>query len=329
MRTGRDAMRIRAGGRATWWAALAALALVAPAGGAADSARSTRSDLETERRRVTALESEVALASTRKPYLVLDLEDRVLRYRLMGMTTREVTLPGLTVQGLAPAAAGAAPPTLAGIFTLRERDGDPRLKPLSPEQVEAGADDENAANVLPPEPPREYGLKFKQPIAVRVVGRVSSPGVHGVFAGLGERWRRLWRSDDDGDARLVVSLSLDQGTAAEVYRSLLPDQHWLVLAPSGYVLPAAGQEAPPRPKPPKPGPVAPPKPVKPAEPPGVPFQIPRRSTTTAITAATRRSLRRRPRRRPTTGEARGVRRPAGRPGARQRRTPHDVRRKGR
>src|SRR5437867_407178 len=125
---------------------LASIALVAPTAGAGVGARATRTDLDAERRRVSALESEVALASTRKPYLVLDLASRTLRYRLMGMTTREVQLPGLTIKGLATASAGAPPPTLAGIFTLREKDGDPRLKPLSPEQVEAGADDENAAN---------------------------------------------------------------------------------------------------------------------------------------------------------------------------------------
>ena len=252
-------------------ATLAALAHATPRAGAADAPRATRTDLEAERRRVVALESEVALASTRKPYLVLDLGSRTLRYRLMGMTTRELPLPGLTIKGLAAATAGAPPQTLAGIFTLREKDGDPRLKPLSPEQVEAGADDENAANVLPPEPPKAYGLRFKQPIAVRVEGREQAAGVHGVWAGLSAAWHRLFGGESDDDTRLVVSLTLDAATAAELYRSLLPEEHWLVLPPSGFVLPAAGQEAPPRPKPPKPIPVKPPKPV---EPPGVPFQIP-------------------------------------------------------
>jgi hypothetical protein len=256
------------------WLACAALVLAAPAAAAAGGARATRTDLDVERRRVAALESEVALASTRKPYLVLDLGSRTLRYRLMGMTTREVALPGLTIKGLAAATTGAPPPTLAGIFTLREKDGDPRLKPLSPEQVEAGADDENVANVLPPEPPKAYGLKFKQPIAVRVEGRPQAAGVHGVWASLIGGWRRLFGTQDDGEAQLVVSLTLDAGTAAELYRSLLPDEHWLVLPPSGYVLPAAGQEAPPRPKSPRPIPTVPAKPVKPIEPPGVPFQIP-------------------------------------------------------
>jgi hypothetical protein len=220
------------------WLAFAALVLAAPTADAGGGSRATRTDLDAERRRVSALESEVALASTRKPYLVLDLGSRTLRYRLMGMTTREVPLPGLTIKGLAAATAAAPSPTLAGIFTLREKDGDPRLKPLSPEQVEAGADDENAANVLPPEPPKAYGLKFKQPIAVRVEGHQPAAGVHGVLASLREGWRRLFGDRDDGDAQLVVSLMLDAGTAAEVYRSLLPEQHWLVLPPSGYVLPA-------------------------------------------------------------------------------------------
>jgi hypothetical protein len=233
----------------------------------------TRDSFESERRRVAALETEMALASTRKPYLVLDLEAKTLRYRLLGMTLREVPLPDLSAVGLVPAAHGARPdpPLLAGIFTVREKDGDPRLTPLTPEQVEAGADDENVASILPPEPPKAYRVRFKQPVVLHVSGGGTGSGLRRGWVSLRRLWDRL-RGGGGGDApRLEFSVQLDEKTGAEVYRSLIPDLRWLVLAPRGFTLPQAGQEPPPKAKPPRAAPKPPPKPL---EPPGVPFQIP-------------------------------------------------------
>ncbi|HZM70063.1 MAG TPA: hypothetical protein VFB95_06815 [Candidatus Cryosericum sp.] len=233
----------------------------------------TRDAFESERRRVAALETEMALASTRKPYLVLDLEAKTLRYRLLGMTLREVPLPDLSTKGLVPAKHGTNPdpPLLAGIFTVREKDGDPRLNPLTPEQVEAGADDENVANILPPEPPKAYRVQFKQPVVLYVSGPGAGSGLRMRWASVRGLWDRL-RGGGGGDApRLELSVQLDEKTGAEVYRSLIPDLRCLVLPPRGFTLPQAGQEPPPKAKPPRAAPQPPPKPL---EPPGVPFQIP-------------------------------------------------------
>jgi hypothetical protein len=233
--------------------------------------RPTRADLDAERRRAAVLESEFALASTRKPYLVLDLGAMKLSYRLMGMTPREIPLPGLRADGLVPAQAAAGTPALAGIFTLREKEGDPRLKPLSPEQVEAGADDENTANILPPEPPKEFQLSFKQPVSLQVRGREEPNGVNGIWTRVSDGWHRLFGSRRPEETRLHMWVVLDSTTAAQLYRSLLPDERWLIVPPEGYVLPAAGQEPPPKPKAARTVPV---KPAKPTEPAGVPFRIP-------------------------------------------------------
>ena len=249
----------------------AALLLAGPSAGASRGAdvRRTRADLDAQRRITARLESELALSSTRKPYLVLDLATNMLRYRLLGMTVREIPLAGVKVHGLQPAGDGGAEerPSLAGIFTIAEKEGDPRLKPLTSEQVEAGADDENAADALPPEPPKSYRLKFKQPVEVRVAAEEQKAG-WGTFRNL---WGRLFGAGHGVEARLSVAVRLDAGTSAELYRSLIPELRWLVIPPDGFVLPAAGQEAPPQPKPAKKEPVRPPKPI---EPPGVPFQIP-------------------------------------------------------
>jgi hypothetical protein len=241
----------------------------------AAATRATRADLDGAQRRAARLESEVALASTRRPYLVLDLEEKMLRYRLMGMTMREVPIPALRIEGLLPSNGGAADsPALAGIVSLKEKEGDPRLNPLSPEQVEDGADDENAANVLPPEVPKEYRLTFNQKIAVRVAGEEEARGVSKVGAWFRSATARL-RGVPGDEAVVRIRLALDPAIAIEVYRSLLPDQRWLVLPPQGYRLPEVGQEPPPKPKPSRPQPTAPARPPKqPDADRGVPFAIP-------------------------------------------------------
>ena len=235
------------------------------------AARPTRGDLETARRRAAILESELALASTRKPYLVIDLGGRVLRYRMMGMTMRDVPVLDVDVEGLQTAEPAAGAALMAGIFTLKEKENDPRLTPLSPEQVEEGADDENTANALPPDVPREFRLSFKQPIAIEVVGRETRggvPGMWGRFVGALRRWSGPGGGEE---TRLRIALHLDPEIAAEVYRSLIPELRLLVVPPDGMQLPAAGQEAPPKPRAPKKTPPPPPKEPDPKE---VPFKIP-------------------------------------------------------
>ncbi|HZN05000.1 MAG TPA: hypothetical protein VFD06_15555 [Candidatus Polarisedimenticolia bacterium] len=255
-------------------AACAAFGAPRAAAGAASSpaaARPTRGDLEAARRRAAVIESELALASTRKPYLVLDLGARALRYRMMGLTVREVPLLDVDVEGLQTAELASGAPLIAGIFTLKEKEGDPRLTPLSPEQVEEGADDENTANALPPEPPREFTLAFKQPIAVEIVGRETRSGVQGMWGRMIGALRR-WHGPGGGEeTRLRIALHLDPEIAAEVYRSLIPDLRLLVLPPDGMQLPAAGQEAPPKPRAAR---KTPPPREKEPEPKEVPFKIP-------------------------------------------------------
>lgn len=256
--------RIRAG-------SIAVLLLAALGSGGA--AVPTRGDLEALRRRVALLECELALAKTRKPYLVVDAESRRLRYRLLGMTMRELPLQGIEIGGLKRSDAGGAPGllALAGTMVLREKDGDPRLTPLTPADVEAGAADENVADALPPEAPAAYTLQFRQPVTLRVEGL---PETSGAVARAASWWRRLWPGGRGGASRidLRITLRLEEGPAREVYRSLVPGERVVVIPPSGYVLPDAGQEAPGKIKPGKPVKTPAPLPGPPAE--GVPFQIP-------------------------------------------------------
>jgi len=157
-------------------AVAAALAAAPLLSGAADRAvragAPTRADLDLVRREVARLEGELALARSRKPYLVVDAPANVLRYGLLGMTMREIPARAIRIEGLGRSGAEdePGPQALAGIMTLKEKERDPRLVPLTPEQIEAGAADENVADALPPEAPVDFSVRFKQPIVLRVEG---------------------------------------------------------------------------------------------------------------------------------------------------------------
>ena len=232
----------------------------------------TRADLDLLRRQVARLEGELALARSRKPYLVVDAPAKVLRYGLLGMTMREIPARDIRIEGLgrSDTADEPGPLALAGIMTLKEKEKDPRLVPLTPEQIEAGAADENVADALPPEAPAGYTLHFRQRVAIRVEGL---PESHGALSRAAGWWRRLWPGGGRGDRiDLRVALRLEEGTAREVYRSLVPGEPIVLVPPAVYLLPDVGQEAPGKIKPGKAVKVPTPKPGPPAE--GVPFQIP-------------------------------------------------------
>jgi hypothetical protein len=238
--------------------------------------RPTRADLDRLRRRVALLESEHALGLSRKPYLVLDLGSRTLRYGLLGMALRELPLDGAEARGFVSVSGTGAPAStaVAGILTLDEKEKDPRLSPLTPAQIEAGATDEDAADVLPPEVPEDYALIFKQSLFLQVEGSPKEKGVGGVLSSVGAWWRWLWgpgvgRSGTRASARVTVYV--DEATAREVYRSLVPGQRVVLVPPTGLLLPEAGQETPRSIRAAK---RAAPPPAEPEGAPGVPFRIP-------------------------------------------------------
>ena len=247
--------------------------------GRRDGSAATLSDLRAMRRAIDRLECETALGATRKPYVVLDLEGSRILFRLMGMTVREVPIQSIEAGRLLAASLSGRSQepasSVAGIFTLQEKEGDPRLAPLTPEQIEAGLDDENAADALPPEPPASYDLFFKEPVKLRIAGSPRSGAVGGVLASMTSLWRDLVGRGGEGRGREVafrVTIRIEETAAREIYRALVPGERWLVLPPAGLILPEARQEPPRSIRAAAPAPRPSPAP-KPSEP-GVPFRIP-------------------------------------------------------
>lgn len=239
---------------------------------AAREGASTRGDLDLLRRRVALLECELALARSRKPYLIVDAPGHRLRYGLLGMTVREIPAGEIRMDGLARARGAAAPPieALAGIMTLKEKENDPRLAPLTPEQIEAGASDENVADALPPEAPADFRMQLNQPVALRVEG---VPEKDSVFASAAGFWRRLIPGGGKrGGIALHLTVHVEETAAREIYRSLVPGEYLALVAPNGYVFPEGSVESPRRAKPGRPARLAAPQPGP--APQGVPFRIP-------------------------------------------------------
>jgi len=249
--------------------AAAGLAVAAPL--ARGTTGPSRADLDLARRKVAILESELSLARSRKPYLVVDAQDKRLRYRLLGVTMREIPLSGLRMDGLQRGDEGGTegPLTLAGIVTLKEKENDPRLSPLTPEQIEAGAADENVADALPPEAPADFEVEFKQPLSLRVEGVA---GKKSVWSGPSSWWSRLWRGGKGREPRVRLTAHLDETAARELYRSLIPGTRLLVVPPAGFRLPDIGQEPPRSINKGRPPRVQPPQPATPPQ--DVPFRIP-------------------------------------------------------
>jgi len=241
--------------------------------GAARAGAPTRDGLDLLRRKVALLESELALSRSRKPYLVVDASAKRLRYSLLGMTMREITAPSIRIDGLRLAGEGGTrgPLTMAGIVTLKDKEKDPRLEPLTPEQIEAGAADENVADALPPEAPADFDLRFKQAIVLRVEG---VPEKKSAWSRASGWWGRLWPGGGGGQDRISLRLDvrLDETAAREVYRSLIPGLRLVIVPPAGLLLPDAGQEAPRSVRPGRPARSLVPLPGPPSE--GVPFRIP-------------------------------------------------------
>ncbi|OLD63249.1 MAG: hypothetical protein AUI47_09820 [Acidobacteria bacterium 13_1_40CM_2_68_5] len=244
----------------------------APAGrSAAVAAAPTRADLDALRRRVALLEGELALARSRKPYLVLDAAESQLRIALLGLTVREIPLATIDFDGALRAHEGdaTAPLAQAGIVTIKEKENDPRLKPLTPSDIEAGAADENVADVLPPEAPADYELQFTQPALARIEGIAEK---RTVWSRLAAWWSRPASGAGTGGIVLGVAVHLDETPARELYRLLLPGERLILVPPRGYLLPEFGQEPPRSIKPPRL--TAPPAPPQGPPPQGVPFRIP-------------------------------------------------------
>ena len=169
------------------------------------------------------LEAELPLASTRKPYLILDLVSSRLIYRISGMTPKEISFRIDSIRG--PGEWIAIDPGGLSILMLEGR-GAPRevIRPPDPDKP---LDPLKDPKIFPPDPPTDYILSFDRPVKVRILGEKEAGWKDRL--GLMGKAVRQWFGTGRGRGGLRIQLRLPAERAQEIYRGLYHGEKLLVL----------------------------------------------------------------------------------------------------
>jgi len=212
------------------WILLGVLAFVLAAGGVGIVFLALRRPDYTPRKAPPAveqetrlLEAELPLASSRKPYLILDLVSSGLLYRISGMTPKEIPFRIDSIRG--PEGWLVPDPDALSILVLEGR-GAPRevIRPPDPDNP---VDPRKDPKVFPPDPPTDYILSFDRPVKVRILGEKDA-GWKDSLGSLRKAVRR-WLGKGSGRGGIQIQLRLPAERAQEIYRGLYHGEKLLVL----------------------------------------------------------------------------------------------------
>ena len=193
--------------------------LLGAKGGALPPAPATLGE-ETQR-----LESELSLAAAKKPYLVLDLVNASLDYRLSGMTTKSIPfqLDWVRDRGRdGKIAAGKM-----ALLSIQDRGAPAEV--IVPPDPDKPVDPLKDPKLFPPDPPTDFTLLFDRPFKVRVLGEKAG-GWGMSMTGMGRRFKE-WLPWGPGAGRKEtrVQIRIPAERAQEVYRALYRGEKVLVV----------------------------------------------------------------------------------------------------
>ena len=196
-----------------------------------------RPTLDQETRR---LELEYPLAASKKPYLILDLLDARLDYRLSGMTLKSIPfqIDSIVKQGKE----GALGQGEHLLLQIEDRGAPPEV--IVPPDPNQPVDPLKDPKLFPPDPPSDFTLLFNRPVKVRFLG-IKEEGWKERVQGVG-RAVKGWLpwGPGGGKQETRIQLSLPAGEAQEIYRALYRSESVLVLGiSSGPQPPASGEDA--------------------------------------------------------------------------------------
>jgi len=184
--------------------------------------RGGKPSLEQETRR---LETEYPLALSKKPYLVLDLLDSRLDYRLSGMTLKSLPIRIDSIQERGRK--GDLAPGRLTLLSIEDRGAPPEV--IVPPDPDKPVDPLEDPKLFPPAPPIDFTLLFDQPVKVRFLGE-KEEGWKAKMQGVGRAvsgWLPWGPGAGKGETRVQLRLPAEQ--AQEVYRTLYRREMVLVV----------------------------------------------------------------------------------------------------
>jgi len=171
------------------------------------------------------LEMEYTLALSKKPYLILNLLDSRLDYRLGGMTLK--SLP-LEVDSIRERGRTSLPePGRLTLLSVEDRGAPPEV--IVPPDPDKPVDPLKDPKLFPPDPPTDYTLLFDRPFKLRVFGE-RQEGWRSTMEGVGRavvHW--LPWGPGRGSSETRIQVRVPAAEAQEIYRALFRLERVLVV----------------------------------------------------------------------------------------------------
>ena len=171
------------------------------------------------------LEQEYLLAAAKKPYLILDLPESRLDYRLSGMMLKSLPVEIDSIREW-----GRKGQLRRGSFLLLEledRGAPPEV--IVPPDPNQPVDPLKDPKLFPPDPPTDFTLLFDRSVKVRFLG-MKAEGWQAKMQGVG-RAVKGWLPWGPGSGKdeIRIQLRLPGPEAQEIYRALYQREKVLVL----------------------------------------------------------------------------------------------------
>ena len=169
------------------------------------------------------LETELSLAAAKKPYLILDLVNSRLDYRLSGMTTKSVPFRVDSIREKGKE--GRIEAGRLALLSIEDRGAPVEI--IVPADPAKPVDPLKDPKLFPPDPPSDFTLLFDRPFKVRFYGEESQGWS---MRGMGRRFKE-WLPWGPGGGReeTRVQIRLPAERAQEVYRALYRGEKVLVV----------------------------------------------------------------------------------------------------
>ena len=171
------------------------------------------------------LEMEYTLALSKKPYLILDLVDSRLDYRLGGMTLKSLPFEIESIRERGRK--GVPAPGRLTLLSIEDRGAPPEV--IVPPDPDKPVDPLKDPKLFPPDPPSDYTLLFDRPFKVRILG-AKDEGWRSTMEGMGRtvsHWLPWGPGQGANETRIQVRLPAAQ--AQEIYRALFRLERVLVV----------------------------------------------------------------------------------------------------